>query len=187
MVNAPENPPTGVIETLIRDATEADFADVQAIYGHHVMHGLGTFEESAPDIAEMVRRWRTVTESGLPYLVCETGGAVAGYAYAAPYRTRPAYRYLVEDSVYVAPDRPRQGIGRALLGALITRCEASGYRQMLAVIGDRGNDGSVGLHAALGFAEVGCLNAVGFKHGRWVDVVLMQRSLGGGDGTMPVP
>jgi len=185
MDNGPEKPPTAAIETLIRDAAEADFAAIQAIYGHHVTHGLGSFEESPPDIAEMIRRWHAVTSDGLPYLVCETEEGILGFAYVAPYRTRRAYRYSLEDSVYVAPDQPRRGVGRKLLAALITRCEASGYRQMVAVIGDRDNHGSIGLHAALGFAEVGCLHAIGFKHGRWVDVVLMQRGLGDSDKTPP--
>lgn len=172
-------------DTQIRDATEADFTAIQAIYGHHVIHGTGSFEETPPDSAEMIRRWRTVTETGLPYLICDVRGGVAGYAYAAPYRTRRAYRFSVEDSVYVAPDGQRRGAGRRLLSALIERCEALGYRQMVAVIGDRQNEGSIGLHAALGFREVGCLHAIGFKHGRWVDVVLMQRPLGAGDRTSP--
>lgn len=172
-------------KTLIRDAREDDFGAIREIYGHHVNHGFGTFEETPPDTAELIRRWRTVTETGLPYLVCETDGAIAGYAYAAPYRSRRAYRFSVEDSVYVAPDRQRLGVGRRLLAPLIERCEARGCRQMVAVIGDRDNHGSIGLHTALGFTEVGCLRAAGFKHGRWVDVVLMQRALGEGDSSVP--
>jgi len=173
-------------DTQIRDARETDFAAIQEIYGHHVIHGTGSFEESPPDRAEMLRRWREVCAAGLPYLVCETDGALAGFAYAAPYRTRRAYRFSVEDSVYVAPDRQRQGVGRRLLPPLIERCEALGYRQIVAVIGDRQNHGSIGLHAAFGFREIGCLHAIGFKHGRWLDVVLMQRGLGPGDHTPPV-
>lgn len=172
-------------ETLIRDATENDFAAIQVIYGHHVTDGFGSFEETPPDTTELMRRWREVQDAGLPYLVCEIDGVIAGFAYAAPYRSRRAYRFSVENSVYVAPGRQRQGVGRCLLALLIDRCEALGCRQMVAVIGDRGNDGSVGLHAAQGFTEAGCLRAIGFKHGRWVDVVLMQRSLGEGDGSVP--
>lgn len=178
-------PVNAMPETVIRDAMEPDFTAVQAIYGHHVTHGSGSFEETPPDSAELIRRWRGVTDAMLPYLVCEIDGAIAGFAYAAPYRSRHAYRYSVEDSVYVAPDRQRLGVGRRLLAPLIERCEARGYRQMAAVIGDRDNHGSIGLHAAFGFTEIGCLRAIGFKHGRWVDVVLMQRSLGEGDGSPP--
>lgn len=173
-------------ETVIRDAGEPDFAAIQAIYGHHVLHGFGSFEQTPPDSAEMIGRWRAVRAAGLPYLVAETDGEVAGFAYAAPYRPRPAYRFSVEDSVYVAPGRQRHGLGRRLLAPLIARCKALGYRQMVAVIGDRQNDGSIGLHAALGFREIGCLHAIGFKHGRWVDVVLMQRVLGPGDASPPI-
>lgn len=172
----------------LRDAEEADFGAIQAIYAHHVLHGLGSFEETPPETAELLRRWRSVRDAGLPYLVCtpeDDGGAIAGFAYAAPYRPRPAYRYAVEDSVYVDPDRPRRGIGRRLLSALIARCTELGMRQMIAVIGDSRNHGSIGLHASLGFAQVGCLPAVGFKHGRWVDVALMQLPLGVGAETLP--
>lgn len=172
-------------ETVIRDAREDDLAAVQAIYGYHVTHGSGSFEETPPDTAEIARRWRAVTGAGLPYLVCELDGAIAGFAYAAPYRSRHAYRFAVEDSVYVAPDRQRLGVGRRLLAPLIERCEARRCRQMVAVIGDRNNHGSIKLHAALGFTEIGCLRAVGFKHGRWLDVVLMQRPLGEGDNSPP--
>jgi phosphinothricin acetyltransferase len=133
----------------------------------------------------MARRWRDVTAQGMPYLVCTDGGAVTGYAYVAPYRPRPAYRFAVENSVYVQPDGARRGYGRRLVVDLIDRCTAMGHRQMVAVIGDRGNAGSIGLHASLGFREIGCLPSVGFKLGRWVDVVLMQRALGPGDTTPP--
>ena len=172
----------------LRDAEEADFAAIQPVYAHHVLHGLGSFEETPPETAEMVRRWRTVRDAGLPYLVCtspEDDDAIAGFAYAAAYRPRPAYRFAVEDSVYVDPDRPRRGIGRLLLASLIERCTELGLRQMIAVIGDSQNHGSIGLHASLGFARVGCLPAVGFKHGDWVDVVVMQRALGRGAETHP--
>lgn len=172
-------------DTLIRNAAGADFGAIQTIYGHHVEHGSGSFEETPPDANELIRRWQSVQNAGLPYLVCEIGGAIAGFAYAGPYRSRPAYRFSVENSVYVAPGRQRQGVGRRLLARLIDRCEALGYRQMVAVIGDQENDGSIGLHAAQGFTEIGCLRAIGFKHGRWVDVVLMQRPLGEADESPP--
>jgi phosphinothricin acetyltransferase len=172
-------------DLLVRGVEPGDMPAVQAIYAHHVTHGLGSFEETPPTLEEMARRRQAVVGAGLPYLVCVAAGEVAGFAYAAPYRPRPAYRYSVEDSVYVAPGLARRGCGRRLLSALIERCTALGYRQMVAVIGDRGNQGSTGLHRSLGFREVGHLPAVGFKHGRWVDVVLMQRALGDGDGSKP--
>ncbi len=165
----------------LRDAADADMAAIQAIYAHHVTTGLGTFEETPPDEAELAGRRRRLVAPGLPYLVAEEGGGIAGFAYAAPYRTRTAYRHTVEDSVYVAPSAMRRGVGRALLAALIQRCATSGYSQMVAVIGDSGNEASIRLHAGLGFREAGVLRAVGFKFGRWTDTVLMQRPLGPGD------
>lgn len=152
-------------------------ASIQAIYAWHVENGLASFEEVPPDAAEIARRWRDVRGLGLPYLAAELDGAVVGYAYAARYRTRSAYRFTVEDSVYIAPGAYGKGIGRALLGELISRCERLGYAQMIAVIGDSANEASIGLHGALGFARAGLLKAVGFKHGRWVDSVIMQRPL----------
>ena len=172
---------------IIRPAEFADIAAVAAIYGHHALHGLGTFEEEAPDTAEMARRHADVTARGLPYLVAADGAAVLGFAYAAPFRLRSAYRFSVEDSVYIAPDAQRRGVGKALLGDLIRRCEAGGLRQMIAVIGDSGNAGSIGLHAALGFEHAGIGRALGFKFDRWVDIVWMQLALNGGDRTAPVP
>jgi phosphinothricin acetyltransferase len=169
----------------VRDAREADMADVQAIYAHHVLHGLASFEETPPSIAEMIARRASVLALGLPYLVAEMDGRVVGYSYASSYRPRPAYRYTVEDTVYVQEGLAGQGIGRALLGMLIKRCERGPWRQMLAVIGDSANKGSIGLHAALGFTMAGNLEAVGFKFGRWVDSVLMQRALGAGSTTLP--
>ena len=162
---------------VVRDSREADMADVQMIYAHHVLHGAASFEEEPPTLAEMQRRRAEVLGHGLPYLVAEFGGRVAGYSYASPYRARPAYRFTLENSVYVDPARPRAGIGRALLAALIARCEAGDWQQMVAVIGDSANAASIGLHAALGFRHVGTLHAVGFKFGRWIDSVLMQRAL----------
>lgn len=174
-----------VSQLTVRDSAERDLADIQAIYSHHVRHGLGSFEETPPDLAEMQRRRGEILAKRLPYLAAEFDGRVVGYAYAGPYRPRSAYRFSVEDSVYVAPDIHRRGVARALLAELIARCTAQGYRQMVAVIGDSANYGSIGLHAAMGFREVGRLSAIGFKFGRWVDGVLMQRALGEGDGTLP--
>ncbi|CAH1671584.1 GNAT family N-acetyltransferase [Chelatococcus asaccharovorans] len=169
----------------VRDAEDADMAVVQAIYEHHVLHGLATFEEVPPDVAEMARRRQEVLKVGLPYLVAELGGEVVGYSYATTYRPRAAYRFTVEDSIYVRDGLAGRGIGRALLRELITRCEAGPWRQMLAVIGDSRNAGSVGLHRSLGFSFIGTLPAVGFKFGGWVDSVLMQRALGEGQTTLP--
>lgn len=158
---------------------------VQAIYAHHVLHGLATFETEPPSVDEMLSRRAAVLHQNLPYLVAELEGEVVGYCYATAYRTRPAYINTVENSVYVAEGRGGRGIGRALLMALIERCEAGPWRQMIAVIGNSGNEASINLHKSLGFSTVGTLKAVGFKHGRWVDTVLMQRALGSGSGTLP--
>lgn len=162
----------------LRDAAPADIDAIAAIYGHHVRHGLASFEEDAPTVGEMVRRHGEIVARGLPYLVAERGGVLVGYAYAGPYRARPAYRHTVENSIYIAPDSVGGGIGRALLATLIERTAAAGARQMIAVIGDSANVASIRLHAAMGFREVGTLQEVGFKFGRWVDSVLMQRALG---------
>ena len=169
----------------IRDATEDDLAAIQAIYAHHVNHGLGSFEEVPPDVDEIARRRDVARDNGLPYLVAELDGVVRGFAYASPFRTRSAYRYSVEDSVYVGPDALGAGIGSALLAALIERCTERGFRQMVAVIGDSANQASIGLHAKHGFVQTGLMPAVGFKFGRWVDTVRMQRALGDGDTTLP--
>lgn len=170
----------------IRASTEGDIAAIQAIYAHHVIHGLGSFEEEPPSAEAMAERRLTALERGLPHLVAEQDGQIVGFAYAGPYRPRPAYRYTLEDSVYVAPEAARQGVGRALLAELIHIVEAGPWRQMVAVIGDRGNTGSIALHAAQGFHEAGRLRAIGFKHGQWVDVILMQRALGTGAGRDPI-
>ena len=171
---------------IVRDSRDGDLPAIAAIYGHHVTHGFGSFEETPPSLDELQRRRDEILAKGLPYLVAtEPAGAMIAYAYASPYRTRPAYRFSVEDSIYVAPDASRRGIGRVLLSALIERTAALGYRQMVAVIGDSGNLGSIGLHRALGFEHVGRLPSIGFKKGRWVDGVLMQRALGNGDSTLP--
>ena len=165
---------------IIRDATEHDVAAIQRIYGHHVLTGTASFEEVPPTEAEMAARRDHVLRLGLPYLVADDGGTVLGHAYATAYRPRPAYRHTIEDSVYVTTGQHGRGIGRALLAALIARCEAGPWRQMIAVIGDSANTGSVALHQRLGFHHVGTLSNVGFKHGRWLDTVLMQRVLGPG-------
>jgi L-amino acid N-acyltransferase YncA len=169
----------------VRESTDADIAMIQAIYAYHVRHGLASFEEEPPSTAELLRRRADVLGRGLPYLVGEVDGIVIGYGYASPYRARSAYRFTLEDSVYVAPERIGKGVGRALLSAVIERCERLGSRQMIAVIGDSANHASIGLHARLDFAIVGTLPAVGFKFGRWVDSVLMQRALGTGDTSLP--
>jgi phosphinothricin acetyltransferase len=170
---------------LVRDAGDGDLKAIQAIYAHHVLIGVASFEEKPPDTDEIARRRASVIALGLPYLVVERTGRVSGFAYAGPFRPRPAYRHTVENSVYVAPDAAGHGLGRLLLGVLIERCSAQGYRQMVAVIGDSANSASIAFHAAMGFRQVGVFSSTGFKFGRWVDTVLMQRSLGEGDATHP--
>ncbi len=167
-------------ELSIRDSAEADIAAIQAIYAHHVTHGLGSFEEAPPDIETMAERRAALLAKGLPYIVATRAGKIVGYAYAGPFRPRAAYRYSLEDSIYVAPDAVGGGIGRGLLVELLARAEAWGARQMVAVIGDSANAGSIGLHKSLGFRMVGVFAAIGYKHGRWVDSVMMQRPLGRG-------
>lgn len=169
----------------IRDATEADMAAIRDIYAHHVATGGGSFEYDPPDLAEMTRRRAAVIDAGYPYIVADDGSRILGYAYAGAYRPRRAYRYTVEDSVYVAEDAHRRGVGRKLLAELIRRCTADGYRQMVAVIGDSENAGSISLHRKMGFREVGVLRNVGFKFGRWLDSVSMQLALGEGGDTPP--
>ena len=165
---------------LVRPSTPADLDAVRDIYAHAVIQGTGTFELEVADAAEMSRRRGDVLSKGLPWLVAEEHGRVLGYAYANHFRPRPAYRFSVEDSVYLHPEAQGRGIGRALLAELLARCQAAGARQMLAVIGDSGNHASIGVHRALGFERCGLLQAVGWKFGRWLDVVLMQRALGAG-------
>jgi L-amino acid N-acyltransferase YncA len=170
----------------IRPAVTSDIPAITRIYAHAVEHGTASFELNAPDESEIARRMSDLTGKGYPYLAGEIEGALVGYAYAGPYRARPAYRLTVEDSVYIASDRHRRGIGRALLAALIEATATRGFWQMIAVIGDSGNQaGSIGLHEALGFRHVGILQDVGFKHSRWLDSVLMQRALGVGGKTDP--
>lgn len=172
---------------LERPSRESDIPAIAAIYAHYIRHSIATFELDAPDAEEMIRRRRDVLSHGLPHLVAERDGAVAGYAYASLYRPRKAYRFAVEDSIYIHPDHVREGFGRILLSALITDCEQAGCRQMIAVIGGADNIPSIRLHEAFGFQRSGVLRGVGFKLGRWVDTVLMQRALGAGDGTLPIP
>jgi L-amino acid N-acyltransferase YncA len=169
----------------LRPATPEDIGEIQAIYAHHVLHGLASFEEEPPSAAELLRRYEEVTRRGLPYLVADFAGTIAGYGYCTLYRSRSAYRYTLEDSVYVRAGAEGRGVGGALLAELIRRCEAAGYRQLVAVIGDSANAASIGLHASQGFLHVGTLRSAGFKFGRWVDSVIMQRPLGTGDGSPP--
>ena len=170
---------------IVRPGTASDVAVVTAIYGWHVRHGTGTFETDPPDEAEMGRRRDDILAKGLPWLVLKQDGAVAGYATANQFRPRPGYRFCLEDSVYLADGLGGRGFGRLLLTELIARCESTGARQMLAVIGDSGNAGSIGVHRAMGFDRVGTTRAVGWKFDRWLDVVFMQRSLGPGASTNP--
>ncbi len=170
---------------LIRAAEAADVGALAAIYGHHVLNGHGTFETTPPSPEEMAKRLAAVRGHGLPYRVVETGGRVVALAYASPFRPRAAYRYTVEDSVYVAPDRMGQGLGKAVLSDVIAACEALGLRQMVAMIGGSDNAGSISVHRACGFREAGVLTEVGFKADDWVDVVVMQRALNDGAGSPP--
>jgi L-amino acid N-acyltransferase YncA len=169
----------------IRPATAADLPFVTEIYDHAVRYGTATFELIPPDLAEMTRRFAALTDGGFPYLVASLEGRVVGYAYAGAYRPRPAYRFTVENSVYLQPAIQRRGIGLQLLQRLITECEPRGYRQMIAVIGDSANAGSIGVHRRCGFQMIGTHPNVGFKFGRWLDTVMMQRALGDGGATVP--
>jgi phosphinothricin acetyltransferase len=169
----------------IRPATEADLPAITKIYEHAVLHGTATFELIAPDLAEMTRRFRALTDGGFPYFVGVLDGRVGGYAYAGPYRPRPAYRFTVENSIYLDPAIHRRGVGLALLRRLIEESEKRGYRQMIAVIGDSANAGSIGVHTACGFRMIGTHPNVGLKFGRWLDTVMMQLPLGEGATTLP--
>lgn len=170
---------------IIRTATASDGAALAAIYGDAVLHGTGTFEEIPPDGPEMARRLGAVLDKGLPYLVAELDGAVAAYACASPFRPRTGYRYSVEDSVYVAPWAKGKGLGRIMLARVIADCEQMGIRQMMAVIGGSENLASIALHKALGFELKGVMTGVGFKFGRWMDIVMMEKALNGGTETLP--
>ncbi len=170
---------------IYRDATEADLPAIAAIYAHHVLNGTGTFEEVPPGPAELGQRLVKVQKAGWAWLVAEDEGVVKGYGYFAALRDRSAYRFAAEDSIYIRDDVRGQGVGKALVAALIERAEAAGFRQMFAVIGDSENVGSIGLHLSLGFKQVGVLKAAGLKFGRWLDVVYMQRAIGAGDKSIP--
>jgi len=169
----------------IRSAQPRDIPVITRIYADAVKHGTASFEIEAPDEAEMARRYTTLCDGNFPFIVADVDGAVMGYAYAAPYRARPAYRFTVEDSIYIDPTAQRRGIGRALLARLLAEAEAADFRQMIAVIGDSANTPSIALHAALGFRMVGTFEAVGYKFDRWIDSVLMQKPLGKGASAAP--
>ena len=175
------NPRMDTSPPRIREAVDADIPAIHAIYSHHVLHGLASFEEIPPALEEMRARFEAVRAAGRPYIVAELDGAVAGYGYAGAYRARPAYRYTLENSIYIDERQRGRGVGTALLDALIERCRAGPWRQVVAVIGDSGNAASIGVHRKAGFREVGVLKRVGFKHGRWVDSVLMQLELSSED------
>ncbi len=169
----------------IRDAAEDDFPAITDIYAHHVLHGLASFEEIPPDLDEMRRRYDALKGDHLPYLVAKKDGKIVGYAYAGPYRARVAYRYSLENSVYLADGQGGRGVGLKLLQTLIEACDNGKWRQMIAIIGDSGNSASIRVHEKAGFKQVGIFKDVGFKKGRWVDSVLMQRSLGAGGDSLP--
>ena len=170
---------------IIRPSRDEDVAAIAAIYGYHVLHGVGTFEEVPPPVEEIGRRRGEIVARGLPYLVAEREGRVVGYSHAGPFRPRTGYRFTLEDSIYIDPAEIGRGVGRALLTPLLARCSALGYRQMVAVIGGRETVASIRLHEALGFRHMGVFEGVGFKFGRWIDIVLMQHALGEGLTTLP--
>jgi phosphinothricin acetyltransferase len=169
----------------LRPSSEADIPAITAIYAHHVLHGTGTFETNPPTEADMAGRRNDVLARGLPYLVAEQAGRVIGFAYCQWFKPRPAYRYSAEDSIYLHPDAVGQGIGKQLLAALAQQAQAAGVRKLIAVIGDSGNRGSIGVHGALGFRKVGVIESCGWKFGRWLDIVLMDKALGEGNATPP--
>jgi len=171
---------------LIRPSREDDLPAIARIYGHHVLHGTGTFETEPPSVADMTSRRADVLAKGLPWLVVELDGDVAGFAYGNWFKPRPAYRFSVEDSIYMAPEAAGRGLGRALLAELLAQLEARDIRKVMAVIGDSANAGSIGLHTALGFNRVGVVQSCGWKFGRWLDIVLMEKTLGWGDRTPPL-
>lgn len=170
---------------LIRPSRDEDLDAITRIYGHHVLHGTGTFETTPPTLADMAARRADVLGKGLPWLVAEEGGQVLGFAYGNWFKPRPAYRFSVEDSIYMDPSAHRKGLGRALLAELMAALERAGTRKVMAVIGDSANAGSIGVHKALGFEPVGVVQSCGWKFGRWLDIVLMQKTLGAGDSTPP--
>jgi L-amino acid N-acyltransferase YncA len=169
----------------IRSSSDADLPAITAIYAHHVLHGTGSFETEPPSLADMTARRADVLSKGLPYLVVEHEGTIAGFAYGNWFKPRPAYRYSVEDSIYMAPDLQRRGLGRALLAELLARFEAVGIRKVMAIVGDSANTGSVGIHLALGFTQVGVVESCGWKFGAWRDIVIMQKTIGPGDTQPP--
>jgi phosphinothricin acetyltransferase len=171
--------------SLIRPSTDADLPAITAIYGHHVLHGTGTFETTPPTEADMAGRRADVLGKGLPWLVAEEDGRVLGYAYCQWFKPRPAYRFSAEDSIYLHTDAAGKGLGKQLLAALIAQAEAVGIRKLIAVIGDSGNAGSIGVHRTLGFTPVGTIAGCGWKFGRWLDIVLMEKVLGEGSRTPP--
>ena len=170
---------------LIRPSSDADLPAITAIYAHHVLHGTGSFETEPPSVADMMARRADVLSKGLPYLVVEQDGKIAGFAYGNWFKPRPAYRYSVEDSIYMAPDLQGKGLGRVLLTELMARFEAAGIRKVMAIVGDSANTGSVGIHLALGFTQVGIVDSCGWKFGAWRDIVIMQKTLGLGDTQPP--
>lgn len=171
---------------LIRPSRDEDLPAITAIYAHHVLHGTGTFETEPPGIADMTTRRADVLSKGLPYVVAEHDGRLAGFAYSNWFKPRPAYRYSVEDSIYLAPDLHRKGLGRALLAELLTRCETADIRKVMAIIGDSANAGSIGVHRALGFVQVGTIASCGWKLGAWRDIVIMEKTLGAGNTKPPL-
>jgi L-amino acid N-acyltransferase YncA len=169
----------------LRAAQAADMPHLAAIYGHHVLHGTGTFETTPPSPDDMLKRWADVRDKGLPWLCAERDGRVLGFAYANWFRPREAFRFCAEDSIYIAPEAIGQGVGRALLNELMQQCEAAGIRKMVAVVGDSANAGSIGLHQAMGFSLAATLPSCGWKFDRWLDIVILERWLGTGDRTPP--
>jgi L-amino acid N-acyltransferase YncA len=170
---------------LIRPSSDDDLPAITAIYSHHVLHGTGSFETEPPSLADMTARRADVLAKGLPYLVVEHEGKIAGFAYGNWFKPRPAYRYSVEDSIYMAPDLQRRGLGRALLAELLAQFEAVGIRKVMAIVGDSANTGSVGIHLAFGFKQVGVVESCGWKFGAWRDIVIMQKAIGPGDTQPP--
>ncbi|MEO5670494.1 MAG: N-acetyltransferase family protein [Ramlibacter sp.] len=169
----------------IRPSEDRDLPEITAIYSHHVLHGTGTFETTPPTEADMASRRADVLSKGLPYLVAEADGRVVGFAYCQWFKPRPAYRFSAEDSIYLHPDAAGKGLGKRLLAELAAQAQAAGIRKLIAVIGDSANGGSVGVHRTLGFAHVGVIKSCGWKFGRWLDIVLMEKNLGEGDTTAP--
>lgn len=170
---------------LLRDVAPADLPSIRAIYAHAVTHGTASWEWEPPSLEELDRRKQAIVDAGFPWIVAAEAGQVLGYAYASSYRPRAAYRWTCEDSIYIAPDAQGRGLGRLLLSDLISRCTVLGFRQMVAIVGDANSRPSVSLHTAMGFTPAGVIRNAGFKHGRWLDQVLMQRELGAGSSTLP--